>query len=47
MKMEYNEIWDLFVWLTEEEFPCTIEHLFDGAKISLVHGDVVQHARRH
>lgn len=42
--MEYNEIWELFVWLTAQEFPCTIEHCFDGAKINLTHGDVVQHS---
>ena len=42
--MEYNEIWELFTWLIEEGFPCTIDHLFDGAKIDLTHGDVVQHS---
>lgn len=41
--MEYNEIWELFTWLMEEGFPCTIEHYLDGAIIELVHGDVVQH----
>lgn len=41
--MEYNEIWELFAWLVEENIPCTIEPLFDGAKIDLNHGDVVQH----
>jgi len=42
--MEYNEIWELFTWLMEEGFPCTIDHLFDGVKIDLTHGDVVQHS---
>ncbi len=41
--MEYNEIWKLFTWLVEEGFPCTIDHLYDGAIINLTHGDVVQH----
>ena len=42
--MEYNEIWELFTWLIVEGFPCTIDHLFEGAKIDLTHGDVVQHS---